>query len=142
MFDELLKNPLVKKALSAGEERVGKLVAAVLSNERVMAGVQSAVSSAMNARAAVEKGVKTAMQAVNLPTTEDVAELKKRLAELESIIDGLAARLERTGEVATAEAPAAAEGEGEGQGQGAGEGPGEGEGEGEGEGGSPRGGTV
>jgi predicted aminopeptidase len=97
MFDGLRNNPLLKKALAAGEERMGKLVTTVLSNERVMAGVQSALSSAMNARSALEKGVRTAMQAVNLPTTEDVAELKKRLAELESLIDGLAARLDREG---------------------------------------------
>jgi hypothetical protein len=99
MFDELLKNPLLKKALSAGEERVGKLVATVLSNEKVMAGVQTAMASALNARSALEKGVRSAMQAVNLPTTDDVAELKKRLAELESLIDGLAARMDREGEV-------------------------------------------
>jgi hypothetical protein len=95
MFEELKKNPLLQKALEAGEARVGKTVAALLSNERVMAGVQKAVTSAFEAKAAVERGVKTAMQAVNLPTTDDVAELKKRLAELESIIDGLAARMER-----------------------------------------------
>jgi len=95
MFDELRKHPLLQKALAAGEERVGKTVAALLSNERVMAGVQKAVRSAFEAKAAVERGVKTAMQAVNLPTTDDVAELKKRLAELESIIDGLAARLDQ-----------------------------------------------
>lgn len=118
MFDELLKNPLLKKALSAGEERVGKAVAALLSNEKVMAGVQSAMSSAMQARAAVEKGVRSAMQAVNLPTTDDVAELKKRLAELESIIDGLAARIEqRPGEPAPG-APAGPQEQGEGDGAG------------------------
>ena len=37
--------------------------------------------------------VRTAMQAVNLPTTEDVAELRSRLAELETMLDGLAARV-------------------------------------------------
>jgi hypothetical protein len=95
MFEELLKNPLLKKALAAGEERMGKLVTTVLSSERVMAGVQTAVSTALNARSALEKGVRTAMQAVNLPTTDDVAELRKRLVELESIIDGLAARLQQ-----------------------------------------------
>jgi hypothetical protein len=127
MFDELLKNPLVKKALSAGEERVGKVVAAVLSNERVMAGVQTAVSSAMSARAAVEKGVRSAMQAVNLPTTDDVAELKKRLAELESIIDGLAERIERgAGSAAAGSSSPAPEEEGEGEGQGEDEGTGPG----------------
>ena len=107
MFDELLRNPLVKKALSAGEERVGKVVAAVLGNEQVMARVQKAMAAALEAKAAAEKGLKAAMQAVNLPTTDDVEELKKRLAELETIIDGLAARLERDGNPAAGEAPAA-----------------------------------
>jgi len=114
MFEELKKNPFLQKALAAGEERVGKTVAALLSNEKVMAGVQRAVSSAFEAKAAVERGVKTAMQAVNLPSTEDVAELKKRLAELESIIDGLAARLERDAGVAPGAGPDAGEG-GKGQ---------------------------
>jgi len=110
MFEELKKNPLLQKALAAGEERVGKTVAALLSNEKVMAGVQKAVSSAFEAKAAVERGVKTAMQAVNLPTTDDVAELKKRLAELESIIDGLAARLDREGAPPEHQAPPEGEG--------------------------------
>jgi len=95
MFDELRRSPLLKKALSAGEERVGKVVAAVLSNERVMARVQGAVTSALEARAAVEKGVKSALHAVNLPTGDEVAELKTRIAELEAMIDGLAARVDR-----------------------------------------------
>ena len=103
MFEELLKNPLLKKALEAGEARAGKVVAAMLSSERVAAGLQAALASAVSARAALEKGLRTAMQAVNLPTTEDVAELKQRLAELESLIDGLAARLERDGGAAAAE---------------------------------------
>ena len=110
MFEELKKNPLLQKALAAGEERVGKTVAALLSNEKVMAGVQKAVSSAFEAKAAVERGVKTAMQAVNLPTTDDVAELKKRLAELESIIDGLAARLDREGAPPEHDAPTSGDG--------------------------------
>lgn len=95
MFDELRRSPLLKKALAAGEERVGKVVAAVLSNERVMARVQGAVTTALEARAAVEKGVKSALHAVNLPTGDEVAELKRRIAELEAMIDGLAARVDR-----------------------------------------------
>ncbi|HEY7724892.1 MAG TPA: hypothetical protein VH880_06140 [Anaeromyxobacteraceae bacterium] len=118
MFEELLKNPLLKKALDAGEERVGKVVAAVLSSEKAMAAVQAALSSAMNARSTLEKGVRTAMQAVNLPTTDDVAELRRRLEELESIIDGLAARLDRQGEGSPPPGAGAAPG-GEGKGEGA-----------------------
>jgi len=114
MFEELLRNPLVKKALEAGEARAGKVVAAVLSNERILSGVQAALASAVSAKAALEKGLKTAMQAVNLPTTDDVAELKQRLAELESLIDGLATRLEREGGEARRPTPVREEpGEGE-----------------------------
>ncbi len=90
---DLLQNPTVKRALAAGEERVGRLVTQLLADERVVHGVQSAFSTALQARAAVDRGVKTAMQAVNLPTTGDLQELRHRLAELEEMLDGLADRL-------------------------------------------------
>jgi len=93
MIDDLLKNPMVKRALSAGEERMGKLVTQLLSNERVMHGVQTVVASALDAKTTLDRGVKTAMQAVNLPTTEDVEELRRKLSELEILLDGLAARV-------------------------------------------------
>jgi len=92
---------MVKRALMAGEERMGKLVTELLSNERVMHGVQSVVAGALNAKSTFDRGVKTAMQAVNLPTTEDVEELRGKLSELEMLLDGLAARV----------APRAAKGE-------------------------------
>src|SRR5512132_4743808 len=93
IIDEFLKNPTVKRALAAGEERMGKLVTQLLSNERVMHGVQTVVASALNAKSTLDRGVKTAMQAVNLPTTEDVEELRRKLSELEVLLDGLAARV-------------------------------------------------
>jgi hypothetical protein len=31
---------------------------------------------------------------VNLPSTDDVAELRRKLSELESLVDGLAAKVE------------------------------------------------
>jgi|SRR3990172_9475374 len=93
MIDDLLRNPVVKRALTAGEERMGKLVTQLLSNERVMQGVQTVVASALNAKTTFDRGVKTAMQAVNLPTTEDVDELRRKLSELEVLLDGLAARV-------------------------------------------------
>ncbi len=93
IIDDLLKNPVVKRALTAGEERMGKLVTQLLSNERVMQGVQTVVASALNAKSTLDRGVKTAMQAVNLPTTEDVEELRRKLSELEVLLDGLAARV-------------------------------------------------
>ena len=96
IIDEFLKNPMVKRALAAGEERMGKLVTQLLSNERVMHGVQTVVASALNAKSSLDRGVKTAMQAVNLPTTEDVEELRRKLSELEVLLDGLAQRVGET----------------------------------------------
>ncbi len=93
MIDDLLRNPMVKRALSAGEERMGKLVTQLLSNERVMHSVQTMAASALNAKATFDRGVKTAMQAVNLPTTEDVEELRRKLSELEVLLDSLASRV-------------------------------------------------
>ena len=96
MIDDFLKSPLLKRALSLGEERVGKLVTQLLSSERVMHGVQTVVASALNAKSTLDRGVRTAMQAVNLPTTEDVEELRRKLSELEALLDGLAARMADT----------------------------------------------
>jgi hypothetical protein len=93
IIDDLMRSPAVKRALAAGEERMGKLVTQILSSERVMHGVQTVVASALNAKSTFDSGVKTAMQAVNLPTTDDVAELRRKLSELEGLIDGLAARV-------------------------------------------------
>ena len=95
MLDDLLRSPVVKRALAVGEERMGKLVTQLLSSERLMQGVQTVVASALNAKSTIDRGVKTAMQAVNLPTTDDVDELRRKLSELETMIDGLAEKVAR-----------------------------------------------
>src|ERR671934_502799 len=93
LIDDFLNNPAVKRALAAGEERMGKVVTQLLSNDRVMQGVQSIFASAVSAKSTFDRGVRTAMQAVNLPTTEDVEELRSPLAELEALLDGPPARV-------------------------------------------------
>ena len=95
ILDDLLRNPAVKRAMSAGEERVGRLVTQLLASERVMHGVQSVLSSAMTAKSTFDRGVRTALGAVSLPTTEEVEELRHKLAELEAMLDGIAAKVER-----------------------------------------------
>ena len=95
ILDDLLRNPAVKRAMSVGEERVGRLVTQLLASERVMHGVQSVLSSAMTAKSTFDRGVRTALGAVSLPTTEEVEELRRKLAELEAMLDGIAAKVER-----------------------------------------------
>jgi hypothetical protein len=96
ILDDLLRNPAVKRAMSAGEERVGKLVTQLLASERVVHGVQSMLSSALTAKSTFDRGVRTALGAVSLPTTEEVDELRRKLTELEAMLDGIAAKVDRS----------------------------------------------
>lgn len=96
ILDELLRSPAVKRAMSAGEERVGKVVTQLLASERVMHGVRAVFSSALTAKATLDRGVRSALGAMSLPTTEEVEELRRKLAELEELLDGIAAKVHRT----------------------------------------------
>ncbi len=81
MLDAFFRNPMLQRAIAEGERRL-----------------QSLVSSAQGARDTLERGVRRTLHAAKLPSSEDVEELKRRLAELESLLDDLAARLDRRGE--------------------------------------------
>jgi hypothetical protein len=94
-FDAILGNPLVRKALQAGEEQVGKAVSKLLANEGVATGVHTLISGAVQARATFERGVSQALHAANLPSRDDVDALRKKLDELEAMLDGLAEKVER-----------------------------------------------
>ena len=92
-LDDLLKSPALRRVLSVGEERVGKVVGRLLASEAFTSGLQVLLTSALQARETFERGVQEALHAANLPSRGDVAALKRRLEELESLIDGLAARV-------------------------------------------------
>jgi hypothetical protein len=64
MLDALLRHPLFRKALTAGEEGAGRAISLLLSR---------------------------------LPSSGDLKELERRLAEIEAALDGLAARLDGSG---------------------------------------------
>jgi hypothetical protein len=97
ILDDVLRSPALKRALAAGEEGMGKAVAKLLASDRVTTGLQTLVSSAIQAKSTFDRGVKGALHAANLPSREDVDALKQKLEELESMIDGLSARIERPG---------------------------------------------
>jgi hypothetical protein len=95
ILDEMLRNPLLKRALQAGEERVGKVVGRLLASDEVTTGLQRLVGSALQAKETFDRGVQQALHAANLPSKDDVASLKRKLEELESMIDGLSERVDR-----------------------------------------------
>lgn len=93
ILDDVLKNPSFRRVVAAGEERVGKVVGKLLSSEAVTSGLQGLFSSALQARETLGRGVQQALHAANLPSREDVAALKRKLSELEAMIDVLSARV-------------------------------------------------
>ncbi len=97
LFDRVLENPLVKKALETGEEQVGKVMGKLLAADGLAGGFQSLVSGARQARETLERGVSQALHAANLPSKDDVAALKRRLEELEAMLDGLSEKVGQGG---------------------------------------------
>ncbi|HET8725552.1 MAG TPA: hypothetical protein VFM53_15240 [Anaeromyxobacteraceae bacterium] len=116
MLRTLLDHPILRQARAAGERQVGR----VLSPEKAGAVLQTVLAAAGEARERIERVTRAALDAAQVPSAHDVEELKRRLVEMETLLDGLSARLAR------AEAREGEEGEegGEGDaGQGEGGGP-------------------
>jgi hypothetical protein len=98
LFDELVKNnPLLRKAISAGEEQVGKALGTLLASDGLSGGLRVLAAGATQAKETLEKGVAQALHAANLPSRDDVAALRRRLEELEALLDGLAEKVEAPG---------------------------------------------
>jgi hypothetical protein len=112
MLRTLLDHPILRQARAAGERQVGR----VLSPEKAAAALQTLLAAAGEARERIERVTRVALDAAQVPSAHDVAELKRRLVEMETLLDGLSARLAR------AEAREGDEGEAGGEGEVGGEG--------------------
>jgi hypothetical protein len=95
LFDDVLKNPVLKKVLAAGEEQAGRVVTRLLASERVTTGLQGLLGAASAARATLDAGVQGALRAANLPSAGEVQALKQKIDELEAVLDDLSARLDQ-----------------------------------------------
>lgn len=77
---------LVQQMLNLGEERMGEVLNQLLANETFVSAMQSAVSSSLSAKRTFDARIGSVLTAVNVPTLEDVAELKGKLEELEDVM--------------------------------------------------------
>lgn len=106
-------NGLVKSLLGLGEERMGEVVSQLLANERFVAAMQGAISQGLEAKRTVDKNVARLLDIANVPTLEDVYQLREKLQELEDLladvldrVQAIDARVEGKGEGDEEAAPA------------------------------------
>lgn len=90
----LKDNPMMKKLVATGEERIGKLVQQLMSNEKFVAGVQTLVSRALSAKGTMDKSIKTALSAMNLPSTGDLDTLREKIDDLEGLLSQLESKID------------------------------------------------
>jgi hypothetical protein len=86
-------NPLLKKMIETGEERMGKLATQLLSNETFMNALQKAVTAAIQTKGVVEQGVQAALGSMNIPTSADVKKLESKIEELERVFESLTSKI-------------------------------------------------
>lgn len=94
----LKENPMFKKMFELGEEQVGKLAQQLLSNEKFVNAMQTIVGNTLKAKGMMDKNVRMALSAMNLPSVADMENLKKKLDELDETIQRLEDSVEKLGD--------------------------------------------
>ena len=85
----LKNNPVMKKLVETGEERIGKLAQQLLSNEKFVTAIQGLVSRSLAAKGTLDKSLRTALAAMNLPSTADMEVLRNKVDELEKMLSSI-----------------------------------------------------
>ena len=83
----------MRKVVEAGEAGIGRLAGQLLSNERFVGAVQGIVTRTLAAKGTLDKSLKAALSTMNLPTTDDVDAVHRKLDELERVLSELESRL-------------------------------------------------
>jgi hypothetical protein len=110
MLRSLLDHPLLRQARAAGESQLGR----VLSPEKAGAALQTLLAAAGEARERIDRVTRAALDAAQVPSSHDIEELKRRLVEMEALLDGLSTRLARA-EASEEDPPGEGQEGGEGQ---------------------------
>jgi polyhydroxyalkanoate synthesis regulator phasin len=90
----ITNNPMVKKIVETGEERVGKLAQQLMSNEKFVAAVQTVVTRSLAAKGTLDSALRTALSAMNLPSTTDVEQLRGKVDDLERLLSAVEAKVD------------------------------------------------
>src|SRR6516225_6666964 len=91
----LKNNPVMKKLVESGEERIGKLAQQLLSNEKFVAAIQTTVSRTLAAKGTLDKSLRSALAAMNLPSTADVEALRSKVDDLELLLASIESKVDQ-----------------------------------------------
>lgn len=90
----LRDNPVVKKLVESGEERVGKLAQQLMSNETFVGMVQGLVTRSLAAKGTLDSALRTALSAMNLPSTADLEQLRGKVDDLERVLSSVESKVD------------------------------------------------
>ena len=93
----LKNNPMMKKLMETGEERIGKLAQQLLSNEKFVGAIQTLVSRTLTAKGSFDKSLRTALSAMNLPSTADLEILRGKVEDLERLLSSIEVKVDALG---------------------------------------------
>ena len=90
----LRDNPMMKRLVETGEERIGKLAQQLLSNEKFVAAIQTLVTRSLAAKGNLDKSLRSAMAAMNLPSTSDLELLRGKVEDLERLLSSIEGKVD------------------------------------------------
>jgi hypothetical protein len=90
----LKNNPVMKKLVETGEERIGKIAQQLLSNEKFVATVQTLVSRSLAAKGTLDSALRGALSAMNLPSTADLELLRSKVDDLEKLLASVESKVD------------------------------------------------
>jgi len=90
----LKNNPVMKRLVETGEERIGKITQQLLSNERFVAAEQSLVSRSLAAKGTLDKSLRATLSAMNVPSTADLENLRGKVDDLERTLSSVEGKMD------------------------------------------------
>ena len=90
----LKDNPVMKRLMETGEERIGKLAQQLLSNEGFVSTLQTLVSRSLAAKGNLDKSLRSALSAMNLPSTGDLEALRNKIDDLEQLLGSVEGKVD------------------------------------------------
>jgi hypothetical protein len=90
----LKNNPVMKRLGEIGEERIGKIAQQLLSNDRFVTALQGLISKTVAAKGTLDKSLRSALGAMNLPSSDDLEALRTKVDDLERMLGSVETKLD------------------------------------------------